>query len=183
MNSTNGVIWVVGHGFDTHKLVHLITGRHTNDVSEHIDWRIRTKYYEAATQLRLIKADAEAATISAAAPEAVVLVFDAAAEQTFEGVRAWWQQQGEAAGAEIMLAVADCAEPESRAQWVKEAEKWASEEGFEYVRVCTAKAEQDEELAAAEEGHGVSRVTAALHAHMWPNMALLQRPQGECRRS
>jgi len=144
--------------------------------------KLSTKYYEASTQLSVLGASMAPPT----GTEAVLLVISCAQEGCLAAVQLWaTQHDTDTAGVRLVVAThADLLpvqEPGSahatgtgrqsvRPAWLTAALEWCSEHCWEYIEVCCTDPEVDSQLQLDGEPHGISRVTEALHAHMWPGL-------------
>ena len=166
-------------------------------------WHIDTKYYTATASLATAR-DLEDGRRLAAACEALVLVFDASQEASFQAVREW-ESLLEADCAEVRLCIANKADKlasaagGTRAPWLQAASQWCADHLYEYVevrlatltwaarkhsvsyltcsnmQVSAADAEADAQLILDGETQGVPRIVAALEAHTWPGLRLKDR--------
>lgn len=194
-------IWLVGSaGSGRSTLLAAATGTSGSsssnaqrDGSKH-PWTIRTKYYTAETVLCKQAADQRGAQFSG---EAVVLVFDAAQEASFQAVQGWAEAHDtEEAGVRLVVAThvdqllpasatsasqSTAAQPDSnsstsqglepsRPSWLDAAIEWSTENCFEYVECCPTDPDLDKQLRLDGDVQGVARVVEALQAHMWPGL-------------
>ncbi len=153
--------------------------------------QLDTKYYTADADVELRHIDECASLhLGDGAYEAVLLVFDASRQPSFEAVQAWFEGAGGAAAdLPIRLAVATGLHrlprrPDGHADkplWLAEAEEWCAEQLMEFVEVgeeAAGEAEAAAEAARGGEGAtGAARVREALEAHMWPGMRLKAAPR------
>jgi putative ribosome biogenesis GTPase RsgA len=144
MAAMDPMIFVVGSaGVGKKSLVSRITGSPDQNVP--CTWRIDTRYYVADTIMRIEKcSDAHVATGSVPYCEALILVVDAAREETFQEVSRWLSHQD--FEAEINLVVfnkADKLKGEDgtmqREAWHTAARDWCCERLFEFIEVCPTK--------------------------------------------
>ena len=102
-------------------------------------WDIDTKYYTARASLATANNPEDGRRLAAAC-EALVLVFDASQEASFQAVRDW-ESQLEAECAEVRLCIANKAEKLAtstggiRAPWLQAAAQWCADHLYEYVEV------------------------------------------------
>jgi hypothetical protein len=132
-------------------------------------WDVDTKYYTAQVLVEVhhLEDVSDSPQGDWGGYEAVVLVFGCHAG--FGRLREWWGAAGGGEGFEVKLALAatSCGPP--RPAWLAEAGEWCLSELVELVE------EEDGGGGTA----GVERVKEALHAHMWPGLALKPRERGQ----
>ncbi len=141
-----------------------------------------TKYYTAQVGVQVAGPGAFLQSEAVGAFDAVMLVFDASRQESFDAIKRW-SGRFDTSQAEIRLVVANKADlllsaaqqTPARPAWLEGAMDWACQELFEYIEVAATVPAVDTQLVLDGDRQGVARVAAALSAHMWPG--LQQKPR------
>ena len=109
-------------------------------------WRLDTKYYSADVLVEVRHVDhCPTQQLEAGGYEAVVLVFEAGRQASFDSVQRWYQAVDQAVAEELgvklavcirrraVLATAAAAAAEPQSAWLEAAEDWCAKQLVEYV--------------------------------------------------
>lgn len=184
-------VWIVGvPGSGRNSLIHAVIKQPLglNRELQH-EWLIDNKYYTAATVLKVLD-PSHSENFSG---EAVVVVFNASDESSFEAVKAWTAKH-DTEDAGVRLAVATHADellpppanpsatsdapatsaglPQEavRPAWLDAAIEHFTLQCFEYIECCSTDPEVDALLRLDGDIQGIARILDALHSHMWPGL-------------
>lgn len=162
-----------------HRLIQSLTGSADKTQGSSYPLSLDTKYYTAEVAVRAASARH---SLDLASCEALVLVFDASSEASFQAIKSW-NAVNDSSDLDVRLVVAtkvdllhDASRGIARQRWLTEAMEWCSEQMFEYIETAAAQAQLDSTLQLDEEQQGVARVLAALQAHTWPGLVMKPRP-------
>lgn len=142
----------------------------SNDLGYHL--HLDTKYYTAAVGVEVASTSQ---SVNVRDHEAVLLMFDATREASFNQLKAW-EQSNNTEDTEVKLVVANKVDlltdpvSQQRDTWLEAAKDWCCEHCYEYIEACAANPSIDRQLTYDEEQQGIARIEAALQAHMWPGL-------------
>lgn len=195
-SESSGRILLLGaSGVGKHRLLQSIRGQETvRQPDATYPWRLDNKYYTADVQFDVRHVDQCAELeLESAGYEAVVIVFDAGRQASFDSVQRWYEAAGggEAElGVQLAVGTREDGLPRStkgepaKPSWLVAAEKWCTEQLVEYVETwSTTERQQQPAQEAASSGQGsegasgVQRIREALEAHMWPGLRLKPNPR------
>lgn len=143
------------------------------------EWRLDTKYYTADVQIDVRHVEQCAQLQLSEGYEAVLMVFDAGEQSTFESVHRWYQAAGgedAELGVRLAVAVSDGGSPPA-ASWLAAAEDWCAERLVELVEVRRWEQHAQQRASPHDDATGVLRIREALEAHMWPGLQLKPSPR------
>lgn len=149
-------------------------------------WHLDTKYYTTDVCIHRSQ-PSDRAYQQAQDSQAIVLVFAADSESSFQMVSQWAEQLPSSAG-EIKLCVANRAdtiaaqhigtgEQEAelrRSSWLTSAMVWCAENQYEFIEASSTNTQLDQRLVREEQKQGIHRIKQALEANYWPNLVMKQ---------
>ena len=149
-------------------------------------WHLDTKYYTTDVSIHRSH-PSDHAYQQATDSQAVVLVFAADSEPSFQAVSHWAEQLPSSAG-EIRLCVANKADAIAtqhagaceqstelqRSSWLTSAMMWCTENHYEYIEASSTNNQLDQNLVWEEQKQGIHRIKQALEANYWANLVMKQ---------
>ena len=149
-------------------------------------WHLDTKYYTTDVCIHRSQ-PCDRAYEQAKDSQAIVLVFAADSESSFQMVSQWAEQLPSSA-CEIKLCVANKADAIAaqhigageqqaelrRSSWLTSAIVWCAEKQYEFIEASSTNTQLDQRLVREGQKQGIHRIKQALEANYWPNLVMKQ---------
>lgn len=135
-------------------------------------WRIDTKYYEADVLLSALSKKTLTSQKFASSVQGIVLYFDSEIVSSLDVVDEWLVFLKEYDSDIKILVCSQCQENSLNGTSKRDVLNWCLNNEFELVELNPINDDDSECEQDFAETTGISRVTQALKAHVWPNLSL-----------